>query len=307
VRALGVVGEGLVEVGLEPSPRLEVVLGLGGDAPNAAVMAARLGCDVRIAGRVGDDALGRRLLDFWREAGVDTAHVVADGEAPTGIYVNERGREGLHRFDYHRAGSAGSRLEPADLADAFFSSLGILHVTGITLAVSGSSRAAALAAVERARAVGARVSLAVNHRPALDPDPAPIAALARSADVVFASAEEAEAVFGTSDAGGLAALLPADVELVVTRGGRGSVLVAGGTRTAVPALEVEVVDAAGAGDALAGAYLAGRLAGREPRQALALGAAAAGLSCRARGCALSYPSRDEVERLVPGLLEGLPR
>ena len=67
--ALGVVGEGLVELGLEAEPARGVVLGFGGDAPNAAVMAARLGCEARLAGRVGDDALGRRLLAFWREAG----------------------------------------------------------------------------------------------------------------------------------------------------------------------------------------------------------------------------------------------
>lgn len=294
--ALGVVGEGLVELGLEAEPARGVVLGFGGDAPNAAVMAARLGCEARLAGRVGDDALGRRLLAFWREAGVDTAAVVVDPEAPTGIYVNERGREGLHRFDYHRSGSAGSRLRPADLTAAFFAGLGMLHVTGITLAVSAGSRAAALAAAARAREAGAGVSLAVNHRPALAADPAPIAELARRADVVFTSAEEAAAVFGTSEPARLASLLPDVAELVVTRGGEGSVLVAEGRQAVVPALAVDVVDAAGAGDALAGAYLAARLAGADAPRALAVGAAAAGLSCRARGCALSYPSRDEVER-----------
>ena len=58
----------------------------------------------------------------------------------------------------------------------------------------------------------------------------------------------------------------------------------------------EVGKSVGAGDALAGAYLAGRLSGLGPEGALRLGIAAAALSCRARGCALSYPSRDEVER-----------
>jgi 2-dehydro-3-deoxygluconokinase len=298
VRGLGVVGEGLVELGLAPPPDEPVVLGYGGDAPNAAVMAALLGCPARVAGRVGADALGRRLLAFWREAGVDVSHVRVDGAAPTGLYVNELGREGLGRFDYHRACSAGSRLEPGDLDDAFLAGLGALHVTGVTLAVSASSRAAALAAVEAARRRGARVSLAVNHRPALAADPAPIAELARRADVVFVSAEEAQAVLGAGDPGALAAALPAAAEVVLTRGPDGAAVSAGGDTTEVPGLRVDPLDAAGAGDALAGAYLAARLAGEPPARALAVGVAAAGLSCRARGCAASYPSRAEVERAL---------
>jgi 2-dehydro-3-deoxygluconokinase len=297
---LGVVGEGLVELGLDPPPGARVTLGFGGDAPNAAVMAARLGCPARIGGRVGDDTLGRRLLDFWRAAGVDTTHVAVDPQRPTGIYVNERGSEGPSRFDYHRRGSAGASLEPADLAPAFFRDLGALHVTGITLAVSTSSRAAAEAAVERVRAAGALVSLAVNHRPALGADAGRVAALAREADVVFVAADEAAAVFGSAEPAALASALRNVGEVVLTLGADGCLLFADGRRTVAPALEVELVDAAGAGDALAGAYLATRLAGGTPAEALAVGSTAAGLSCRGRGCALSYPGRDEVERRLSG-------
>ena len=296
--SLGAVGEGLAELGLEPAPDDTVTLGCGGDAANAAAMAARMGVAARLGGRVGDDALGRRLLAFWSEIGVDVRHVLVDSRAPTGIYVNERGAEGLHRFDYHRRGSAGSRLAPGDIPDTFLDGLGVLHVTGITLAVSSSSRDAALELAERARARGARVSLAVNHRPALGGDAAALAEAAGTADIVFVSEEEAATVFGEADAAKLAATLGCG-ELVLTRGDRGAVLVAGDDRDDVPSLPVVPVDAAGAGDAIAGAYLAARLAGEVPRRALRLGVAAAGLSCRARGCALSYPSRAEVLATAP--------
>jgi 2-dehydro-3-deoxygluconokinase len=275
-----------------------VTLGFGGDVANTAVMAARMGAATRIGGRVGDDGLGRRLLTFWAGQGVDVRHVAVGG-GPTGLYVNERGAEGLHRFDYHRSGSAGARLAPGDLADGFFSGIGILHVSGITLAVSDTSTEAALDAIDRARHAGATISIAVNHRPALGGDPAVLADAARSADVVFVSEEEAVAVLET-DTPDVAGALSGVGEVIVTRGGEGGVVHAGGRATAQRALPVASVDAAGAGDALAGAYLATRLSGGDPVRALRVGVAAAGLSCRARGCALSYPSRTEVERAIDG-------
>lgn len=285
---LGVVGEGLVELGLEPAPDRSVVLGFGGDAANTAVMAARLGCDARIGGRVGADALGARLLTFWREEGIDVSAVVVDPEAPTGIYVNERGAEGPSRFDYHRRGSAGSRLRPDDVDDGFFTGLGALHLTGVTLAVSGSSEAAALDAIGRARREGTLVSLAINHRPALGGDPERLRDVAATADVVFLSEEELELVG-----------MPPASEVVVTRGARGAAVRVDGREAAVPAVPaVPLVDAAGAGDALAGAYLARRLSGDAPELALRVGVAAASLSCRSRGCALSYPSRRDIEALL---------
>ena len=131
-------------------------------------MAALLGVPARVGGRVGADGFGGRLLEFWQGVGLDTSHVVVDAGGPTGIYVNERGREGLYRFDYHRRLSAGSRFGPGDLGDPFFAGLGVLHLTGITLAVSLSSEHAAFDAIRRAEAVGATVSIAVNHRPSLE-------------------------------------------------------------------------------------------------------------------------------------------
>jgi 2-dehydro-3-deoxygluconokinase len=262
-------------------------------------MAALAGGRSRLLGRVGDDALGRRLLSWWEERAVDTSHVRVDPDGPTGIYVNERGATGLHRFDYHRVGSAGSRLGPEDVTDAFLDGLGVLHLTGVTLAVSASSRAAALEAAERARSRGVTVSLAVNHRPALGGDVDALRAFARAADVVLVSEEESHEVFGASGPADLAASLGA-TELVVTRGESGATVVEGGALHQLPTIPVETVDAAGAGDALAGAYLAARLAGADPVAALRLGIAAAALSCRARGCALSYPTRAELDAALAG-------
>ena len=288
---IGTIGEGLYELGVdegavEGPPRG----GYGGDAANTAVMAARVGGG-RLCGRVGDDAVGRLLLEFWRRSGVDTRSVAID-PAPTGIYVNERLADGGCRFHYHRRGSAGSRLSARDVDGAFLDGLDALHYTGVTLAISTSAAAAARLAARRARERGALVSFAVNHRPALRPDLRELAAAARSADVVFASEEESELVLG------VAAPNPPIREVVITLGADGAVAFAGGEEIRVAAPRVESVDASGAGDALAAVYVAERVAGTPAGRALTHAVAAATLSCRSVGAALSYPDAAELEAVL---------
>jgi 2-dehydro-3-deoxygluconokinase len=297
--AIGTIGEGLFELGLdEDDVHGPLRRGYGGDAANTAVMAARLGHEARLCSRVGSDALGRLLLAFWRESGVDTRWVVEDTSAPTGVYVNERAPDG-HRFNYHRRGSAGSCLGPHDVPDDFVDGLAFLHTTGVTLAVSSSAADAARGASRRAREHGIAASFAVNHRPPLGGDLAQLLEEARASDVVFTSDEEGVLLLETDEPGEIARALGGRTrEVVVTRGSRGAVVVAEGVQEEVTAPPVEVVDAAGAGDALAAAYLCARLEGAEPRAALERGVAAASLSCLAHGCALSYPDAASVVALT---------
>ena len=296
---IGAIGEGLFELGIDESaPDAPPRADYGGDAANTAVMAARLG-GARLCGRVGRDALGSRLLDFWRRNGVDTAAVAVD-EAPTGIYVNERLADGGCRFHYHRRGSAGSLLSRSDVTEAFLDGLDALHFTGVTLAISTSAAAAARLAARRARERGALVSFAVNHRPALHPDVHELAASARAADVVFVSLEEAEAIFGAAGPADVAeALMSGPAEIVVTLGPGGAVAFVNGSEIDVPAPPMETVDATGAGDALAGVYLAERVAGISAERALTRAVAAATLSCRYFGAGLAYPHASELDATVP--------
>jgi 2-dehydro-3-deoxygluconokinase len=259
-------------------------------------MSARLGARARLMTRLGDDPAGRLLLEFWQAAGVDTASVEVEAGASTGLYLNALQADGGHSFSYHRAGSAASHISPADLQVMPVEELDVLHVTGITLAISASAAAATELAVERARAAGVPVSFAVNFRSQLSPDRGRLAAVARSADILFISDEDAYALFGVRAPGELLdALGPRTGETILTRGADPAWLVTGTGVVSLAPPPVDVVDTAGAGDALAGAYLAARFAGADPRAALASGVAAAALSCRSSGCARSYPSAAEVE------------
>lgn len=302
------IGEAMLELCYEPAELAGITGGFGGDVLNSAVMAARLGAPAALLGRVGHDAAGRRLLDHCRSESVDADWVVVDGEAATGIYSSELGTDGARRFDYHRTGSAGSRLVPADVDEALIARAAVVHVTGITLAVSETSAAAAERAVELGRRHGGLVSITVNHRPRLGGDLERLRSMVGCADLVFASSDEANTVFGTDDALELRRRLGTGVrEVVVTHGPAGAVV---GTERALisqPALPLGRLesegrlDTAGAGDAVAGAYLARRLAGAAPADAIGTAVVAGSLSCLRRGASRSYPSSAEIDRRRPQL------
>ena len=168
-------------------------LSIGGAESNVAIALARLGIPVRWIGRVGADGFGALIARELRAEGVD-ARIIEDDAAATGLMVKERGTGELIRVRYYRDGSAGSRLRSRDLAASDLAGAGILHVTGITVAVSDSARLAVRAAIDAARVAGVAVSFDVNYRSRLwrDRDAAAILTeFARLADVLFVSSEEA--------------------------------------------------------------------------------------------------------------------
>lgn len=291
-RALVFAGEGLAELAFDGA---QSTFGCGGDAANAAAMCARLGGPSRLLGRVGADPLGRRLLGFWRACGVDVSMVRTDRAAPTGIYINELGLDGAGAeptFTYWRTGSAGSRWGPDDLADVDWNATAAIVVTGLTATVSVSCAAAVWRLIEGARARSVPVACILNYRPALEPDPFELTRLASAADVLIASTHDLAATFGTclgpSGPGPLPGPSP---ELVMTAGARGATVFWEGGTIHQPAPAVEVVDAVGAGDAFAGAYLWARFHQRaQPDTALTWAVAVASFSVQHRRCACGYPS-----------------
>lgn len=287
------IGEGLAELTLGEDGR-SAAINFGGDAANVCVMASRLGSSARLLGRVGDDELGRRLLCFWREQGVDVRYIHVDGDAPTGLYTNEPDRLGGYRFVYWRRGSAGSRLSEQDLDPSFLEGVGTLVVTGITLAISQSAAATSLRAVELAKERGITVACVLNPRPALGVDTGQLARFAASSDIVIGSRKDCELVYG-------AAFPTNATEVAVTDGSRGATVAWAGGRAEQQAPRLKARNSAGAGDAFAGAYLTSRLKGRAPEMSLRWAVAAASLSVRSDGCARSFPSLDETTTALGAL------
>lgn len=238
----------------------------GGAEANVASHLAVLGRRAAWAGIVGDDALGRRLVRQLAERGVDTRWVGVDPEAPTGVYFKDPGRG----VQYFRAGSAASRMSPALLDELPVDTARIVHLSGITPALSASCDALVEAAFTHVASGPAIVSFDVNHRPALWPSTDAAARrlreLAACADVVFVGLDEAAGLWGTATADDVRALLPEPGVLVVKDGAVGATEFArigsigsngssGDTVEHVPAVPAEVIEAVGAGDAFAAGYL----------------------------------------------------
>lgn len=251
-------------------------LGIGGAESNVAIGVARLDRPVTWFGRVGTDATGDLIAHRLRAERVHTLAI--RDSAFTGLMVKHRRSATALHVDYHRAGSAGSRLGPADIPVPVVQAAAVLHVTGITPALSDSARAAVFHAVEVARAAGVTVSVDVNYRAKLW-SPAAAAPVLRDlvsrADLVFAGPDEAQLVLGApASPEALAGLGPS--EAVIKDGARGCTALIDGVQHRLPALAVRVVDPVGAGDAFVAGYLAERLDGEKPtvrlRTAIAAGA-----------------------------------
>lgn len=276
-------------------------LSIAGAESNLAIGVRRLGRTAAWLSRVGDDEFGRKVTATIRSEGVDVRAAV-DASAPTGLMVKERRSEAITRVQYYRAGSAASRLAPSDVDEDLVRGARVLHVTGITPALSATARAAVHAAVDTARAAGVLVSLDFNHRSALwdaDAAGAELRTLTAGADIVFATVPEARLVADGADEAVLAAALAklGPRQVLVKRGARGVYALLDGAVHDVPAHRVTVVDPVGAGDAFAAAYLAELIGGRTAEECLAAATVAGAFAVTVPGDWEGLPSRAELDLL----------
>jgi 2-dehydro-3-deoxygluconokinase len=281
-------------VGLADSQGLR--LDMAGAESNLCIGLSRLGHSARFISRVGQDPFGQLIRRILEREGVDTCALVDDPAAPTGVFFREHLPDGQRRVYYYRSGSAASRLSPDDLSPGLFAGARVVHLTGITPALSPGCAAACRRAIALAREAGALVSFDPNFRPrlwgaaeareALQP-------LAAQADIVLLGHEDAQAlVSSVAEEGELlervSALGPEIV--VLKRAERGACALAGGRRFDVAAFPAEkVVDPVGAGDGFDAGFLAGWLRGWSLEDSLELGARVGAAAVSVMGDYEGYP------------------
>nr|WP_272926206.1 sugar kinase [Streptomyces sp. SID8379] len=268
--------------GLEHSR--EIRLAVAGAESTVAQYLADLGHRTAWVSRVGDDPFGRRITATVAARGVRVDGVAVDPLAPTGVYFKDPGPDGTTRVHYYRRGSAASRMTSSDADRIDLDGVRLLHLTGITPALSAGCADLVHTLAERAPDHGTLLSFDLNYRPALwssrEEAADALLTLARRADIVLVGRDEGEALWGTATAEELHARLAPRGTLVVKDGAVGATEFTDGTTEFVAAPAVDVVEAVGAGDAFAAGYLGALLAGDAPRDRLALGHRLAGRTLR---------------------------
>lgn len=300
VLVLGEINPDVIVRAVDPRPQFGQVellvdtidLVVGSSSAIFACGAARLGLRVAFVGVVGDDAMGRFMLDTMRTHGIDVSACRVDGVVPTGVSVILAG-------DTDRAILTAPGTVPLlredDVPAALLDRARHLHVGSVFLLDALRPQLAELFA--SARRAGITTSFDCNWDPGgtWDGGLGPILA---QTNVFLPNAAEAQRITGRESideaALALAALGP---WVVAVKCGADGALAADpdGAITRMPAIAVDTVDTTGAGDSFDAGFLAAWLAGRPLRDCLAVGVACGSLSTRRVGGTAGQPTLAEAE------------
>jgi sugar/nucleoside kinase (ribokinase family) len=264
----------------------------GSSSVIAAMGAARLGLRTRFVGVVGDDLLGRFMLDEMTSRGIDVNAVRVLAGVATGASVILAGRGDRAILT---APGAIPLLRASDIPAAAFGEARHVHVGSPFLLTA--LRPGLPGVLAAARAAGATTSVDPNWDPSGSWDDG-LAAILAQTDLFLPNVGEARRLTGLDDPMAAAkALLAAGPRVVAVKlGAAGAIAVAAsGELSSVPAPAVEVQDTIGAGDSFDAGFLAGWLGGRGVAGSLALAVACGALSTRGPGGVASQPTLAEAD------------
>jgi 2-dehydro-3-deoxygluconokinase len=290
-------------VALEQSPHL--LVHVAGAESNVAVALSRMGTSTGWISRLVENPLGRRIYNEIRAQGVDVSRVLWTKEERVGTYFVELGRAPRPgRIVYDRARSAMAAIDPDEVDWSYVRQGRIVHLTGITPALSASCLRLVRRALEEVRAGGQTISFDVNYRSRLwgaAEAAVTLSPLLQRVGILICTAADAHRLFAI---GGAAVEV---AQALQERFGTAIAVVTSGVHLAAAdrgqtyqreGFAVEALDRIGAGDAFAAGFIHGYLtAGVE--QGLAYGAALAALKHTFYGDT-AWVSEEDVQALLRG-------
>jgi 2-dehydro-3-deoxygluconokinase len=278
---------------------------IGGAESNVAIALARLGHDVAWVSRVGRDPFGEEILYHLRAEGVNTADVIVDADHRTGLMFKEHPIKGDPSVFYYRQDSAASHLQKEDLNKETIRSARILHLTGITTALSESCRETVFEAVKVAKEAGVKISVDPNLRLKLwsieEARPV-LMELIKQADYFFPGLDEARLLLNQPDYTVeeiLDDFLELGIEQIVLKLGPEGCVVANLQEVAhVEGIQVPEIDTVGAGDGFSAGYLSGVLTGLSPKECAKRANIVGALAVTDPSDYGGYPTREELEAIL---------
>jgi len=306
----------------QPGARLEDASSfakyLGGSSGNCAFGTARLGLRSAMLTRVGDDHMGRFLLDTLRSVGCDVSHVRSDPQRLTGLVLLGIKDRQTFPLVFYRENCADMAIEAADVDEAFIASARALAITGTHFSTPGV-HAASTRALEYARKHGVRTVLDIDYRPVLwgltgrgdgetrfianDGVTAHLQNILPQFDLIVGTEEEFHIAGGSEDL--MTALRNVrqrtQATLVVKRGAQGCSVIEGDIPQQIDdaptfnGTRVEVLNVLGAGDAFISGFLLGWLRDESIERCCAYANACGAIVVSRHGCAPAMPSRQELD------------
>lgn len=271
----------------------QFIMSPGGKGANQAVAAAKLGAEVTLVGRVGADVLGRELIKNAKGNGIDTSYIVVDRETATGVALIMVDEKGNNIIAVASGADMRCCMEDIDRAEKVIKSSDTLS---IQLEIP-------LPVVEYAidKAFREEVKVILNPSPAQQlPDE-----LLRKVYVLTPNRKEAEVLSGCKVTSVRAAKMVAEkirkrgVENIIITLGRNGAIVATEQETVhVRGIEVNTVDATGAGDAFCGTLAVAISSGKELKEAVMYSNCAGALATTKIGAQEALPTTSELESFM---------
>jgi len=283
---------------------------VGGSESNTAIGLARLGLKTAWLSRLPRSPLGRLVVRTLAGYGVDTSHVSWSETDRLGLYFLERGAMPRNsRVIYDRKESAVSRMKPSQLPVQLFREAGarLLHLSGITPALSASAADTAYHALELAKGAGWKVSFDLNYRSKLWDVPTALAEcqpFIQEADIFLLPLRDAISFFALShqipptDACRALSILYPSTTIAITLGQEGAIgCLPNGEPIQQPAFPAQEVGRLGAGDAFTAGFLYGYLEIGDLAAALRWGTAAAAVKYTIPGD-IPLIEKEEIEQIL---------
>lgn len=282
-------------------------LRIAGAESNLAADLCKLGHSAGWISRLGEDELGHYVLNSIRAEGVDTSMVHFSSEFPTGLMFKEIGASET-RVYYYRKDSAASRLSPKDLEETYLSSARILHLTGITPALSSDCEQLVLAMARFAADRGILLSFDPNIRRKLwqGKDFRPLLRrLLFSSQIALLGLEEAGELLDTEAPEEIAGILREQGVrwIAIKDGARGAWAADNTEMIFIPPVPCRPVDPVGAGDAFNAGFLAGVLEGKPLSLCGRMGAVAGAMATETSGDTEGAPTRSQLLQKLEGKKE----